>query len=292
MGRIPTERKPEARFWYSMSDLVNLYAPMGVNIDDGGSILPKCLSLVGNVSSRDRMVIYFLLYNMRHDKLFFLPWIEGAKKKREMGFVAITISVHYSDKLPYIIHNRKHIDAWYFVVDRRDTKTISFLNGVRDPQIYLVYFDGFTTPQLKFNKSGALNFAQSLVHASHPDDWVLILDSDIVLSPNFSNVVSAMDLDKECLYGCPRFDYRSKVDLVMGHGVPYATMKKHHFVGYFQMYFRKDALYPLASENCGECDVVFLETYFPKKVRQLLPLKVKHLGYSQVNWDGRREPLW
>lgn len=210
-----------------------------------------------------------------------------------MGFIGLTISVYYSDKLPYVIQNVEHLDAWYFVVDRRDTRTLAFLHGVADPKIRLLYYDNFVTLQSKFNKSGAVRFGQSVVHTAYPDDWVIVLDSDIVLPTNFSKVLGATALDKQCLYGCERFDYRSKTDLALGRGVPYASMKKHHFVGYFQMYFRKDALYPTASVNCGECDVVFLDTFFPtKKLRQLLPLRVKHLGYSNVNWDGRREASW
>ena len=207
--------------------------------------------------------------------------------------VAITISVNYSDKLPYIINNLQHLEAWYFVVDRRDEATLSFLETRNDERITLLYYDSFFTAASRFNKSGALRDAQTLVHEKHPDKWIVILDSDIVLPEKFSTLLQEMVLDPICLYGCKRFDYRSKADLAMGHGIPYATLKKHHFVGYFQMYFRKDAWYPETSFNCGECDMIFLDTYFPKTRRHLIPhAKVKHLGIPAVNWDGRREPLW
>jgi len=207
--------------------------------------------------------------------------------------VALTISVNYSDKLPYIIKNIQHLKAWYFVVERRDEATISFLQKQNDPNIHLLFYDAFFTSVSRFNKSGALRYGQTLLHEKYPHEWIVVLDSDIVLPQKFSVLLHKVVLNPECLYGCKRFDYRSKADLMMGNGIPYATDKIFHFVGYFQMYFRKDALYPETSVNCGECDMDFLETYFPKDKRYLIPhANVKHLGIPAINWNGRKEPLW
>ena len=208
--------------------------------------------------------------------------------------VALTISVHYSDKLPYIIHNLQHLDKWYFVIDRKDAATVNFLQEQQqqNPKIHLLFFDSFFSGFSSFNKSGAVRFGQEFVHQRHPDEWILLLDSDIVLPKKFSSVMEKVELDPALLYGCRRYDYRCAYHLKIGFGVPYTHLKSQHFVGYFQLYFRKDAWYHPKSENCSECDVVFLETYFPRKKRGLLPLKVKHLGYASVNGNGRKEALW
>ena len=209
--------------------------------------------------------------------------------------IAITVSVQYSDKLPYILSNMDHLEYWYFVVDRNDTPTLHLLKSVqkKHESVRLLFFDAFRIPGATFNKSGALRYAQTVVHEAHPDDFILILDSDIVLPSQFSETLSTIDLEKTCLYGCRRFDFASKQDFLNQKGHPYATLKKHHFVGYFQMYFRKDALYAPFSVHCGDCDVDFLETYFPKASRHLLPeISVQHLGHSLMNWNGRQEPAW
>ena len=45
--------------------------------------------------------------------------------------IAITVSVQYSDKLPYILSNMDHLEYWYFVVDRNDTPTLHLLKSVQ-----------------------------------------------------------------------------------------------------------------------------------------------------------------
>lgn len=212
--------------------------------------------------------------------------------------VAITVSVRYHDKLPFILPNVEHLDAWYFVVHRGDTQTVSVLETERrrNPKINLVFFDGFfTTPGSAFNKSGAVRQAQTLVHALYPESWVILLDSDIVLPPEFSRVVgeATPTLDKKALYGCKRYDYKSPEALERNEGVLYSTSREYFFVGYFQMYFRKDALYEPVSENCGVCDMDFLHKYFKRRSsRHVLPASVKHLGHAAVHWNGRRNDLW
>jgi hypothetical protein len=97
---------------------------------------------------------------------------------------AITVSTNYSDILPYTLEaNRKFLKNWIFVTDVNDTKTIEILK--KEPTVTILYWD-FQNGGRSFDKGGAVRHAQKYLYSNFPNDWYLIIDSDICLSPNFS----------------------------------------------------------------------------------------------------------
>lgn len=204
-----------------------------------------------------------------------------------MNVIGITISVNYYDKLPHIINNSKYLHKWYFVVCATDIKTIHFLENQSYNNINILYYDNFFE-RSKFNKSGAINFAQQLVHKLYPNDWILLLDSDIILPDIFSEI-KLNQLKNDTLYGILRNDYSNKQDLIDNKFVKFHNHTRYQFVGYFQLYFDKNMYYDKHSHNCAESDIIFLEK-FNNKI--LLDGYVKHLGHTAINWNGRIEQFW
>jgi len=132
-----------------------------------------------------------------------------------------------------------------------------------------------------FNKSAALHETQMRVHADHPNDWILLLDADIIARPELCHDVDC----KETLYSVCRLDYTTPEEFALDRGTPYHTPG----AGYFQLYYDKTKVYPESSEDASECDMVFYRS-FPKQ--RVLGGSVSHLGIHTVNWKGRKSPAW
>lgn len=203
--------------------------------------------------------------------------------------IAITICVNYSDILKHVIcQNIKFFRLWYIVTDENDTETIELINNFKlnTPEkcnnisilIYKNFYD-----KVKFNKGGAIKFAQEYTHQHHENSNVLLIDSDIYLPDNFLDKIPNK-IELRTLYGVSeRLDYWSKEDYfndVNPHIYPYGNK----FVGFFQLYNNNLFNTYQDSKNCSECDMKFIRL-FRKKVN--LDLSVKHLGKEGVNWNGR-----
>lgn len=165
--------------------------------------------------------------------------------------------------------------------------TLDFVYGAEtvepDERVTVLMVDMFGGGSL-LNKAGAIRAAQEIVHETFPDDWILILDADIVV-PETIFLALPRPLDRDALYGAKRIDYVTPDALASGTGVVYPVDN----AGYFQMYFDKTKKYPSYSKNASECDMKFLAS-FRKCVTITTP--VKHLGYCSKNWNGRVTERW
>jgi hypothetical protein len=191
--------------------------------------------------------------------------------------IGITVSTKYEDILEIIIPlNYKFFDKWYIITDINDTKTIDVL---KKWNIEILYFDFYSGGKV-FNKGGAIKMAQDIIKT---DDFILLLDSDIVLPENFSEYLT--NLKENVLYGTEfRYDYHTlehyKKDII---DYNYTCCK--NFVGYFQLY-KNCAFRYEESNNCMYCDETFRNLF--KQRITLKGLAVKHLGMERVNWNGRK----
>jgi hypothetical protein len=198
------------------------------------------------------------------------------------AIIAITVSVNYARKLDYIAKaNHLFFKHWYVITEESDTATIEVCK--KYPNIEILYYNFRAALHSVFDKGGALREAQGNAHRTYPDDYMLVLDSDIVLPTNFETIMGNVTLHKEVLYcAAERRDYYSEASLNndrMDKIYPGTNL----FAGFFQLYFDKKKYYN-TSHNCAECDMRFKEMFRRKKF--INGLTVKHLGREGVNWNG------
>ena len=191
--------------------------------------------------------------------------------------IAITVSTNYHDVLPYILEaNLKHIDQWIFMTTVDDIATIDLLKPHKN--IIVFYWD-FKNGGKTFDKGGAIKRAQEYVYSQYPDEWYLVLDSDICFPENFS--LDTSTLDKNKMYTVNRQDfnsvssYRAKIPCYIH------PLNSPNCLGYFQLYKHKIFYEP--SNTADKCDEIF----YQKMGNQCLDMMCAHLGAPNTNWRGR-----
>ncbi len=216
----------------------------------------------------------------------------------------ITVSTNYSDILKYILpQNYKFFTKWYIITDKNDSVTINVIKESEYPNIEILYFD-FKQNNAKFNKGGALRFAQLHVLEKHGNNSnVLIVDSDIFIPDEFANIYNNMTIESDKLYGITkRFDYKTHSDFLNNkYYCEYDASKD--FVGFFHLFKQTPQYLYNNSMNCAACDLefrnFFLKTYAPMSNTMdfykrhncvYLNLTVSHFGIHGENWDGRKFP--
>jgi len=195
--------------------------------------------------------------------------------------IAITVTTNYADILPFVLESNKGIfDHWFFVTDANDSATINLLKD--HPNSTTLFWD-FKNQGRAFDKGGAIKHAQSLAYKMYPDQWYLIIDSDICLSHNFNIDVAA--LDPNCLYGSSiRKDFYSASDFVADENYHQHSVQETRAHGYFQLYKKK--VFYQASRGADKCDDEFYMMFGPN-MHMLDTFECRHLGRSGVHWNGR-----
>jgi hypothetical protein len=192
--------------------------------------------------------------------------------------VAITVSVHYDNLLDLVLpQNYKFFKKWYIVTEESDTKTLEVIHKHGFSNVEVLYFD--FRKNSTFNKGGGVQFALDKVEEG---ETVLLVDSDIYIEDEFVKCMY-YPFEEDTLYSFTRYDYYSydhfKRDIV-------DSVYPMLFMGFFQLFKHHKKYAYQDSENCRECDSVFM-TRFPR--RFLIEGKViKHLGRDNVNHFGRK----
>tara|TARA_B110000483_G_scaffold243004_1_gene330820 strand:- start:2578 stop:3243 length:666 start_codon:yes stop_codon:yes gene_type:complete len=219
--------------------------------------------------------------------------MENVGNKSQRIF-AITISVDYADKLRILLDkNPHHFYKWIIVVDPADHITIDLIRQQNLANIEILFYSHFQKDSI-FDKDGGLRFAQLYVKqfiCNDTQDLVLLIDSDIVLPNNFSDIVEKIDIQEDSIYTAEfRTDYKTKEDYVTcTNKVPFDVSCWGGFWGYFQMYTNKNHLY----EGCGVNGDGNFRELFPTNNRKLITsLAVLHLGEGNANWKGRVSESW
>lgn len=198
--------------------------------------------------------------------------------------VPVVVCVNYEDFLEVSLEaNRRMFKDYVVVTSPEDKDTQSLCSRYQvDCRVYDSFYQN-----ARFNKSGALNWVQKDLHSMHPDKWVLILDSDIVLPPTFPRWFDTNLLDKSKLYGFRRKDFLTPEDFASKRG---RIVEEEKCVGYFQLYYDKRKFYPQSSENASWCDVLFKRMFEAELISE--SLYVYHLGEIFSNHNGRVSAKW
>ena len=196
---------------------------------------------------------------------------------------AITVSTNYIDILPFVYERNKGcFKHWVFVTDKNDQETINFLSN--KPDVTVLYWD-FQNHRNIFDKGGAIRYAQTYVYEKYPDDWYLLIDSDICLPTQFSRFVASSlpTYDVNPIYGLSeRLDFGSLEDFK--NNINYKKYDhKNNVFGYFQLY--KDKFFYNTSRDASNCDGEFSRKF--QKTTLISGLPCAHLG-SKSHWNGKR----
>ena len=229
----------------------------------------------------------------------------------------VTVCVNYSDFLCWTLpFNKQHFNKMVVVTTPDDKKTQKLCEYWH---VQCVITNACYEGGGSFNKGKMIN--EGLKHLGQKD-WVLHLDADIFLPPQFSNIVRNIKLDVESLYHVDRmmcddfsewmkYFYQPKMQQeadIFVHLRPFrmgVRISKNSYggwlpIGYFQMwnqgYHKYD--YPTQHTSAARGDVQFT-LKFPRDKRQMLPeivgihLETKIPGDKMgSNWSGRRTPMF
>ena len=199
--------------------------------------------------------------------------------------IPVVICVNYDDFLAITLESNRKMFKDYIVItspEDRITQELCKKYNV-DCRIYQDFYKN-----AKFNKSGAIHWVQRDIHMKHPNKWILMLDSDIILPKDFPEWADPTFLDKDAIYGVARKNYDTSTLFKKKIG---NFADELPGFGYFQLYFDKNMYYPPFSESARECDEIFLKS-FEKQYYITLKRYVYHLGYTFTNHDGRVSIRW
>lgn len=195
-----------------------------------------------------------------------------------MKIHALTVSVNYADLLAASIERWKvGLESLTIVTNFNDEATVE-LAGKYGLQLFRT--DAFTRRGASFNKGLA---QQEAWHLVPKDEWLLLIDADVIPPADWKQQIEAAQLKPGFLYGCWRYDER-------GRRLPDDT----HGYGYFQLFHASD---PLAQydpffdtfwSHAGVGDSsIMLRWRNQGRLAPALPLRLTHPGGPSHNWFGR-----
>jgi len=208
--------------------------------------------------------------------------------------IGICVSYNYMDTLKFMLPiNYKHFTKIYIITQKNDIATINFSRKFHNVK---VIFYELINLQKKFDKWGAIKFAQKIIYKQHPGYWYLILDSDIILPSNFIKILENSDLKENYLYSGVRTNIPQSSKILSLNGHTYNNEPLNNlFLGSFQLYklpiyqplfHRQDTRWGTAQAG----DVYFNRLFKYKRI--LTNLVYLHLGLrtgtAKNNWNGKK----
>jgi hypothetical protein len=233
---------------------------------------------------------------------------------------AVTVCVGYADFLRETIpYNLPHLDRWLIVTDGRDVGTREVC---RQHNLEFLATDDFYRGSARFDKARGIDRGMQLL--AH-DDWVLHLDSDIVLPPHTRHTLRTAQLDPLNIYGADRVMVKDwdRWQRLKASGFLERHSRSHHFnvcfpggfdigarwadlhhgyvpIGFFQLFHRDATMYrgirTRRYPNHGHSDAARTDVQFAlqwdRDRRAIVPeLVVLHLeseaAETGANWSGR-----
>jgi hypothetical protein len=154
-----------------------------------------------------------------------------------------------------------------------------------------------------FNLSKMINQGLMYIYENYPNQWVLYLNSDIILDSKLKNF--NVNLDKNFIYGCRRCLCPTNEEfLKLNNNIDFNVLNKIFpdqdgdaavGVGFFQL-FNKVVFYDQQTLNAlGNYDASYTDLLFAKKFKSIAKINdyyVLHLGMPHINWSGRVSERW
>lgn len=212
-----------------------------------------------------------------------------------MKLSVLTVCLNYADFLRYTLPNTSRLCDHVLVVtsvDDVETQAVCRRVGVE-----FLATDAFFQNRAMFNKGAAINEGLS---ALTREDWVLILDADILLRDENREFLDQAELDVRCIYGADRLDCPSYEAFERGEWETLQVMDRVAVagtftpLGYFQLFHTSakpvGPWYETHYRYADRTDLTFAKSF---DRRRYLPMQVVHLDGSHAggaNWRGRTSP--
>lgn len=239
------------------------------------------------------------------------PILNQNVNSKNMYIECVITCVNYSDFLSHaLLWNKRHFDKLIVITKPQDWHTINVCK--------FHHVECYTTEEFGqgFNKAKGINYGFSKLSKQ---DWIVHLDSDIVLSPQFRSLIQNVPLDKSCLYGVDRvmcdspndwFNFISNPELQQEDNVFVRFPDKFKIgtrifkneyngyipIGYFQLFNAAagNLVYPVEHESAARTDMLFAAQW-PRDRRVLIPeIYAYHISSEPTvgaamgkNWNGR-----
>jgi hypothetical protein len=213
---------------------------------------------------------------------------------------AAVTCVDYADLLTRtIFENARILSSVTVATSPHDESEAKVLDRIGKLMYYCdwhVHFtDAFTANGAVFNRGAAINEVVTNLIAKHPNDWILVLDADILFPPGLAETFDLLEPGN--LYGCRRRILQNYVGKrAVLHDPAYwvsLPMELDRFpVGYFQLFHASDPvlqsqpIYPTHWRHAGGSDDEFQQKW-PRQKKHWLPADVLHIGPTFQNWCGR-----
>lgn len=215
-------------------------------------------------------------------------------KNDHFSLIGICVSYDYFDTLKFMLPvNYLHFEKIYLITQENDLQTIEFCKNFEN---VIILFHNFKNNNKKFDKYGALNYAQEIIYKQHPDSWYLIIDSDIILPNNIIDILENENLNNECIYGAFRININNTKELmhkvvnnenvnILQNNILYLKDKPPSMLGCFQLY-KKKVFHRNNFDNASIGDYLFGYDNFDLfcNMKNLIYF---HLGKGFVNWYGK-----
>lgn len=155
-----------------------------------------------------------------------------------MRISAVTVCVNYEDFLIHCLSNLAILDRWVIVTTSWDSSTI---NLCRDLKTELVIKDDWVNSEEHMDKGKGINYG---IDALRDEEWILIMDADIILPFEMKEAFEASNPNPRFLYGMSRLCAQNRESfLAYQQGDSSKLFVSHDFLaGFFQLYNRK--IYP------------------------------------------------
>lgn len=200
---------------------------------------------------------------------------------------AIVVSVDYNDFLEITLKNNVNLVNVTVVTSPNDVicQEICKKYGANCIVTERMYEDGAI-----FNKGKAIN--EGIKSLKNPD-WILLLDADIYLPSDFSEVLKQTEMATQKLIVCKRLildNYDLFLEWLNNKNV--GRLERAKGFGYFQMFNiknfpKKSNIFPENSNDASWSDLDFRDSF---KDETELNTTVLHLGQTCQNWQGRKTP--
>ena len=229
---------------------------------------------------------------------------------------SVIVCVDYSDFLAHTLPvNKQHFDKIVVMTSHADVKTQKICEY---HHVECVLTDSFYEDNAPFNKAKGIN--EGLKHLTQKG-WVLHLDSDMVLPPQFRSTLEPLELDPTYVYGVDRLMCTSYESWLMQQTNPhltqeagiyihptakhlpvgtriakYGTSEGYIPIGFFQMWNPLASginHYPQEHKDAGRSDMLF-SMQWPRSKRGFIPeiitihLESEELAVMGKNWKGRK----
>lgn len=211
-----------------------------------------------------------------------------------MFIQSITTSVNYADLLSIALPRlRPHVDRCLVVTSPEDRWTYEV---AREHGAEVQVTDAFHRGGASFAKGRAIGEAAPI----DTRGWILCIDADIVVPPDFWHQLESLSLDERYLYSALRrmaftpADW-SHVENDWGKTQDLALKLDGELPGCFHLFHAPSTptpWYPVDFLHAAGYDSAFESRYRRVGLAAWLPFQVVHLGEDGQNWHGRLTAGW